>query len=116
MGRAHRLLHRARRAARARVAAARVAVVLAAHGRLALWLIAEITVRPKAAHTFFWLGTTMGALALTRENALVFIVVILLWALFANPQSPIPNPLRVKRAALFLAGLAIVLAPVAARN
>jgi tetratricopeptide (TPR) repeat protein len=65
----------------------------------------------------------MGALALTRENALVFILVILAWTLFANPwspipanpQSPLPNP-RLKRAALVLMGLAIVLAPVAARN
>jgi len=100
---------------------------------LALWLLsttftgehaehAEKKISPRSSRpprfnvrTFLWLGITMGALALTRENALVFIVVILAWTLFANPQSPVPNP-RLKRAALFLAGLALVLAPVAARN
>src|SRR5205814_2131302 len=66
---------------------------------LALWLIAEITVPLKPDRdekkkslrslrsprlnvgTFLLLGVTMGALALTRENALVFIVVILAWTL-----------------------------------
>jgi tetratricopeptide (TPR) repeat protein len=57
---------------------------------------------------FFALGLTMGGLSLTRENALVFIIVILAWMLF--------DAARVKRAAFFLAGLAIVLVPVAARN
>src|SRR5262249_46355822 len=103
---------------------------------VALWLIARITVRLKPDtthdHMFFWLGVTMGALALTRENALVFIVVIFVWAVTANqnrnqnenreprtrnpePRTPNPEP-RLARAALFLAGLALVLAPVAARN
>ncbi len=54
------------------------------------------------------LGLAMGALALTRENALVFIVVVLAYALV--------QPGRMRAAALFAAGLAIVLAPVAARN
>jgi len=79
--------------------------------------------------SWLWLGLTMGGLSLTRENALVFIIVILVWALASNPEShsnpksqipnpksQIPNPDRLKRAALFLTGLAVVLAPVAARN
>src|SRR4029077_2009671 len=61
------------------------------------------------------LGLTMGGLALTRENALVFIVVILAWimtkGLGAGSWGRAARP-----AALFLAGLAIVLVPVAARN
>src|SRR5262249_259203 len=74
---------------------------------------------------WFALGLSMGALALTRENALVFIVVIIAWALTANPdsrpanpESRIPNPLsaRATRAAVFVAGLAVLLVPVAARN
>ena len=129
------------------------------HGLLSVWVC---------------LGLTIGGLALTRENALVFVVVILAWALIGssesqiasesripnpesrvgaesripfesripNPESRvgaesrIPNPKsrvgaesripvesripnpesRVKRAAVFVAGLAIVLLPVAARN
>ena len=61
------------------------------------------------------LGLTMGGLTLTRENALVFILVILGWitakGLGARGWGP-----AVRSAGLFLAGLAIVLLPVAARN
>ena len=57
---------------------------------------------------WLFLGLTMGGLALTRENALVFIVVILGWILVEG--------LGARRAALFIAGLAIVLVPVALRN
>jgi Tfp pilus assembly protein PilF/4-amino-4-deoxy-L-arabinose transferase-like glycosyltransferase len=88
----------------------------------ALWLIATVVDPPASprlttTRRWFVLGLTIGALALTRENALVFIVVILAWAFF-NPQSPIRSPLapRAKRALVFLGGLALVLAPVAARN
>jgi len=67
------------------------------------------------------LGLTMGGLALTRENALVFILVILAWILLGQrpttkDQRRTTNPQRLGRAGLFLAGLAIVLVPVAARN
>ena len=61
------------------------------------------------------LGLTMGGLALTRENALVFIVVILAW-IFVTGLEAGGWGLTAKRATLFLGGLAIVLAPVAARN
>jgi len=53
------------------------------------------------------LGGAMGALALTRENALVFIGVIVIWAWFTYPRKAI---------AAFVAGLAIVLTPVVIRN
>ena len=95
----------------------------------ALWLIAAVIdppSRPRLTTTGRWfvLGLTIGALALTRENALVFIVVIFAWALVFTPQSPIPNPPRLPRpprarairALAFAAGLAVLLAPVAARN
>jgi tetratricopeptide (TPR) repeat protein len=75
----------------------------------------------------------MGALALTRENALVLIAVVLAWSLVTespkseirSPNSKIRNPQSAIRnrkpripiaAAFLLAGLAIVLAPVAIRN
>jgi tetratricopeptide (TPR) repeat protein len=115
---------------------------------LGLWLIAQVTVRLKPDTTseggtnvrsvrlqagrglWLCLGLAMGGLALTRENALVFIVIILVWALAGgrqrrtpnaerrtpNVERRTPNAERLERAALFLTGLAIVLVPVAARN
>ena len=67
---------------------------------LALWLIT------RTGTSFFWLGLAMGGLALTRENALLLIVVIAVWAIARGLQG----------AAVFLLGVAIVLVPVAARN
>ena len=98
---------------------------------LALWLIAEpeetaetaknaeqmISPRSLRPLRFLLLGLTMGALALTRENALVFILAILGWlivkGLGARGLGLRPT---LRQASLFLAGLAIVLVPVAARN
>ncbi len=57
--------------------------------------------------SFFWLGLAMGGLALTRENAMVLIAVVAVWAVVAH---------QMRAAAIFVAGAAIVLAPVAARN
>ncbi|HEY7285938.1 MAG TPA: tetratricopeptide repeat protein [Vicinamibacterales bacterium] len=54
------------------------------------------------------LGLAVGGLSLTRENSLVFVAVLAIWALLG------PSPAR--NAGLFFAGLAIVLAPVAIRN
>jgi tetratricopeptide (TPR) repeat protein len=97
---------------------------------LALWLIAgaltaehaeraeKLTFSPRPPRSLrltlgisLALGLTMGGLALTRENALVFIIVILVWIVLEAK-----GPGLLKRAGLFLAGLAIVLVPVAARN
>jgi tetratricopeptide (TPR) repeat protein len=61
------------------------------------------------------LGLTMGGLALTRENALIFILVILAWIL-TKGLSDRGWRLAGRSAAAFLIGLAIVLLPVAARN
>jgi tetratricopeptide (TPR) repeat protein len=61
------------------------------------------------------LGLTMGGLALTRENALVFIVVILAWIIMQGLGAR-GWGLAGRAAAMFLAGLAVVLVPVAARN
>jgi tetratricopeptide (TPR) repeat protein len=106
---------------------------------LGLWLIARITTnhaelaehaekKPslrslRSTSSWLWLGLAMGGLALTRENALVFIVIILSWTLVGaghrrtpNHERRTSNVERLERAALFLAGLAVVLVPVAARN
>jgi len=56
---------------------------------------------------FLWLGLAMGGLALTRENAIVLIAVVAVWAALASSW---------KAAAVFVAGVALVLAPVAVRN
>jgi len=61
------------------------------------------------------LGLTMGGLALTRENALVFILVILAWLITKGLRDR-GWRLAGRSAAAFLIGLAIVLLPVAARN
>jgi tetratricopeptide (TPR) repeat protein len=77
----------------------------------------NVSLRSLRASQFFpyvALGATMGALALTRENALVFIVVILGWTIFDERRTS--NVERVRRASWFLAGLALILVPVAARN
>ena len=64
----------------------------------------------------------MGGLALTRENALVFIAVLLAWSLVGvdrgrpGVERRTTNVDRLRGAAVFLAGIAIVLVPVAARN
>src|SRR5581483_4163535 len=82
---------------------------------LALSLIARVTVRPvrptaqprHRALEWLALGLAIGGLSLTRENALVFVAVL---AAFALVQG------RARAAAAFIAGVAIVLAPVAVRN
>jgi tetratricopeptide (TPR) repeat protein len=91
---------------------------------------APVEGRAPRLNVWFWLGLAMGGLALTRENALVFILVILVWAAFApssqrrfGAQGPraFSNQWRFgaqgpRAAASFLLGVAIVVLPVAARN
>jgi tetratricopeptide (TPR) repeat protein/4-amino-4-deoxy-L-arabinose transferase-like glycosyltransferase len=83
-----------------------------------LWVLSRIASQQHTANAevaekkhsrLFLLGLSLGALSLTRENALVFIVVVLTWILVTIQG-------RVKAAAAFALGLAIVLVPVAARN
>src|SRR6185503_12093845 len=62
------------------------------------------------------LGLTMGGLALTRENALALIAVLLLWAAFAPWNQRRLGAQGARAVAAFLIGLAVVLVPVAARN
>jgi len=59
------------------------------------------------------LGLAIGALVLTRENALIFALVLTPWLLLR--RGPV-GARRLVPAALFLAGMTAVLAPVAFRN
>lgn len=76
-----------------------------------LALLAELPRR----HAGFWpvaAGAVLGLLALTRENALVLAPVLAAWLCL----DPSRTRRRVLRAALFAAGLALVLVPVGLRN
>src|SRR5262245_55768749 len=104
---------------------------------LALWLISLLLDTHDDRRLWLALGAAMGALSLTRENALVFIVVILVWCLVRlKPDTTTAKPTkgrkktdvvsvfrrtqgfapRLQLAAIFVLGLAIVLLPVAIRN
>jgi len=96
---------------------------------LSLWLIGLLLDWPDDRRLWLSLGLAMGALSLTRENALVFIVVIVVWCLVRSQVRPKPDTTtgnrrsdvvsgfrRTRQAAAFFLGLAIVLLPVAIRN
>ena len=59
-------------------------------------------------------GAVLGALALTRENALVFALIVLAWIPFHLANRPAKD--RLVEAGAFAAGLALVLLPVGVRN
>ena len=64
-----------------------------------------------------WLAATglvLGLLALTRENALILVPIVVLW--LALGAGSTPRVRRTRWIVLFLAGLLVVLAPVALRN
>jgi tetratricopeptide (TPR) repeat protein len=98
---------------------------------LSLWLISLLLDRNDDRRLWLALGVAMGALSLTRENALVFIVVILVWCFVpvrikadtttvkktkAQKTVAVSGFSPTRRAATFVLGLAIVLLPVAIRN
>ena len=58
-------------------------------------------------------GLAAGALALTRENALVLVAVVAAWIVVAAPAARVG---RARALALFAAGVVVAIAPVAARN
>lgn len=59
------------------------------------------------------IGLTLGLLVLTRENALLWVPVLPVWIWLGFQQ---PTRQRVERVGCYIAGLALVLLPVAARN
>jgi tetratricopeptide (TPR) repeat protein len=79
-----------------------------------LVVIAHVTERPDHVRLWVALGVTMGALSLTRENALVFIVVLAIWA--AIVQRPFTVRTIGRRLAGLVAGVVLVVAPVGVRN
>lgn len=84
----------------------------------ALAVIARVSSGDAAAVWWAGLGVTLGALSLTRENALVLVVLVLAWAVWigrtraasAKPQH------RLAAAGLTVLGLIAVLGPVVVRN
>ncbi|MDH4065056.1 MAG: glycosyltransferase family 39 protein, partial [Acidobacteriota bacterium] len=102
-----------------------------------LWVASRLVDRPRDGWLWLALGMTMGALSLTRENALALVVVALVWSLLAGrwrkdrrheAQDEFEGHAVGLRAlgdirlrglaapALLLCGLAAVLLPVVARN
>ena len=79
---------------------------------LALWILSGLVTKP-GNRAWIWLGLAMGGLALTRENALVLVGVVFLWAVLRRRSSP--NE-RVSAGLGLALGLSIVLLPVALRN
>ena len=82
---------------------------------LSLWLVGRLVDEPRNLGDWLLLGLAMGGLSLTRENALVFVVIIVGWAMLRG-QFGVTVGARVNFVASFLVGLAIVLLPVAVRN
>jgi tetratricopeptide (TPR) repeat protein len=81
---------------------------------LMLWLLSRLLMKPPSGPwPWFWLGVAMGGLSLTRENALIFAVVILGWTI-VRAWGSISEQRRT--AGSVLLGLAIVLLPVLGRN
>ena len=96
---------------------------------LALWFVARVATAANATSRIDWLclGLAIGALTLTRENAIVFTVAILAWIVAeigvgrpfqGRRRGPERPALRIsyRDAAVFLLGIAIVVMPVAIRN
>ncbi|MGH6689559.1 MAG: tetratricopeptide repeat protein [Vicinamibacterales bacterium] len=95
---------------------------------LVIWLISRLVSEPQTRLSWLWTGLAMGGLSLTRENALVFILVIVAWGLARRPDPDRTGDPRAHAAAaskwqaragpvgVFLLGLTIVLLPVAVRN
>ena len=80
---------------------------------LTLALLSGLVAEPRHRWARLSVGLTVGCLILTRENAVVFVLAILLWLLWY--QRHLAKE-RLVLAGFLLTGLAIVLLPVAARN
>ena len=78
-----------------------------------LWVLGTVSCRP-ATRGWTLAGVTLGGLALTRENALALVPVLLVW-LWLGFRTTAPHR-RLRWTGAFVAGLACVLMPVGARN
>jgi tetratricopeptide (TPR) repeat protein len=86
-----------------------------------LAIVGHLIARGGGVRSWVLLGATLGALSLTRENALALVAVVLVWAASPAAEGEASTPNRAGRwtgvrAAAVVAGLAIVLMPVAIRN
>ena len=79
---------------------------------LLLALLARLVTEPGRPRAWLWPGVVLGALVLTRENALVFAAVLLGWLVLSRDA----GRRHLARAGALALGLALVLLPVAARN
>ena len=80
---------------------------------LVLWIVSGLVDEPAKRSRWFWLGMSLGGLALTRENALAIVGAILL---LPPGLSQSTHRQRLLHAGVLVLGLAVVLLPVAARN
>ncbi|MEW6320704.1 MAG: tetratricopeptide repeat protein [Acidobacteriota bacterium] len=80
---------------------------------IALALVADIVARGGTTRRWALLGLALGALSLTRENALLLVAVVAAWA--AAPRGRLSRQGLSSTAAL-LAGVAVAVGPVALRN
>lgn len=80
---------------------------------LLLWLLSRTLEAEQGARAWLWTGLVLGALILTRENALVLLLPVVLWLVWSLRSTT----RRLALAGLLLvAGLALTLGPVALRN
>ncbi|HXG89638.1 MAG TPA: tetratricopeptide repeat protein [Vicinamibacterales bacterium] len=78
----------------------------------AIALLGTLVESRQRGSTWLALGATMAALSLTRENALLLVAVVALWAIWRDGHHPHTR----RTIAPYAAGLAIVLLPVVVRN
>ena len=78
-----------------------------------LWIVSGLVDEPAKRSRWFWLGVSLGGLALTRENALAIVGAILL---LPPGLSQSTHRQRLLHAGVLVLGLVVVLLPVAARN
>jgi len=79
---------------------------------LLLWILSRL-IRRAGTLAALGLGLALGGLCLTRENALVFVPLLLLWMIWYFRDRPRRWPVY---ALLFLLGTGLILLPVALRN
>lgn len=79
---------------------------------LLLLLLARLVTAPGRPRAWVWPGIVLGGLVLTRENALVFALVLPGWLVLSRDA----GRRRFARAAALALGLGLVLVPTAARN
>ncbi len=81
---------------------------------LLLFLLSRASEKPDRSLEWLGSGASIACLALARENALVLPILIVPWILLAFPRWSWPQ--RIRWSALLIAGMAILILPVAARN